>query len=75
MDHGVYQPPIPMPVLLKLNQNCAGASSSHLVMEVDHHHGGDVANLEQGYLLSSRNVNSCGFPDPSTSSAPGHFLG
>ena len=42
-------------------------------MEVDHHHG-DGANLEQGYL-SSRNVNSCGFPDPSTSSAPGHFLG
>ena len=34
----------------------------------------DGANLEQGYL-SSRNVNSCGFLDPSNSSAPGHFLG
>ena len=41
-----------------------------MVMEVDHH----VGSLEQGYL-SSRNANSCGFLDPSTSSAPGHFLG
>ena len=78
-SHGLlHQPPwsdiaTSMPVHLKLNQTFAGASSSHLVMEVDHHHG-DGANLEQGYL-SSRNVNSCGFPDPSTSSAPGHFLG
>ena len=48
---------------------CIPGSSSHLVMEVDHH-----GSVEQGYL-SSRNASSCGFPDPSTSSATGHFLG